>query len=113
MTNDHLNHDHEELKKLLHSVPGVKEHLESFSVRVGKIILKRRLDLGLTQQQLVDRINSQGEAITQATISKIESGHSGAKSSTYDKIFQALGGLNKLVARFGGGDHDEDDALSL
>ncbi|QQK76399.1 helix-turn-helix transcriptional regulator [Salicibibacter cibarius] len=86
---------HEQLKDLLKQVPGVKEHLESFPVKMGKKIMKRRIDLGLTQQDIVQLVakqaRSQGQRpITQATISKIETGHSGIKGETYDKVLQVL-----------------------
>ncbi|AXF55155.1 helix-turn-helix domain-containing protein [Salicibibacter kimchii] len=87
---------HEKLKDLLQQVPGVKEHLESFPVKMGKKIMKRRINLGLTQEDIVQLVSeqagSQGQRpITQATISKIETGHSGIKGETYDKVLRALG----------------------
>lgn len=100
MQKENLRKDHEELKKLLESVPGVKEHLESFSVRIGKIILKRRLEMGISQQELAESIRSRGGVITQATISNIESGQN-VKSDTYDKVFEELG-LDSFEAHFGG-----------
>lgn len=64
-------------------------------------MLKRRLELGMTQEKLVEAVKQQGDEITQATISKIESGHRGIKNDTYDKVFRALGGLESLNVQFG------------
>ena len=90
-----LGSSHEKLKELLHQVPGVKEHLESFPVKMGKKMMKRRIELGFTQQDVVELVSEHARSlgqrpITQATISKIESGHSGIKGETYDKVLQAL-----------------------
>lgn len=90
-----LGSSHEKLKELLHQVPGVKEHLGSFPVKMGKKIMKRRIELGLTQHDVVRLVSEHARAsgqrpISQATISKIESGHSGIKGETYDKVLQAL-----------------------
>lgn len=99
MQKHELGREHEELKELLMSVPGVKEHLESFSVRVGKIILKRRLEMGFTQQELANLVRQNGDKITQATISNIELGQQGIKSDTYDKVFRALD-IDSIEAHF-------------
>lgn len=81
---------------ILRQVPKVNEHLDKISVIMGKKILKRRLELGLTQKEVVTIIKNHGDTITQATLSKVESGADNIKSETYDKIFWALGGLEDL-----------------
>lgn len=80
----------------LKSVPGTVEHLNSYSVLMGKKILRRRYELGLTQGEVVQLIQDNGEKITQATLSKAESGDGNIGSDTYDKIFNALGGLHDV-----------------
>ena len=85
-----LGKKHDELKRLLDQVPGVKEHMSSFHVQMGKQILKRRLELGLTQMEVVKKVQEQGEKITQATVSKVETGDNLVGADTYDKILKAL-----------------------
>lgn len=87
--------------RLLDSVPGVTEHMESLEVIMAKKILKRRLDLGLTQSQVVERVYKQGASITQATVSKVECGDKTISTDTYNKIFTALGGITNLDIQFG------------
>lgn len=87
--------------ELLDQVPGVKEHMNSFEVIMGEKILKRRLELGLTQSDLVELIKISGKKITQATISKVESGDSTIGTDTYNKILDALGGISEVKIEFG------------
>ncbi|MFC9601721.1 helix-turn-helix domain-containing protein [Peribacillus butanolivorans] len=82
---------YEKLTELLDQVPGVVEHMTSMEVIMAEKILKRRIDLGLTQSQVVEIVNAQGEKITQATISKVECGDGTVTTDTYNKIFYALG----------------------
>lgn len=91
-----LNKQHEDLMKLLDEVPDVRDHMESFEVQMAEEILERRLQIGLTQIQVVEIVRQQGERITQATISKIECGDTTVGSDTYNKVLRALGGVSKL-----------------
>lgn len=86
-----MDKDFNELVKLLNQVPGVQEHMNSFEVQMGKKILQRRIDKGLTQSDVVDLVIRQGEKITQKTISLVENGDAVIESDTYTKIFKALG----------------------
>ncbi|MED4287375.1 helix-turn-helix transcriptional regulator [Priestia megaterium] len=101
MNKKNLNAKHKRLMDLLDEVPGVKEHMDSLQVQMGKKILKRRLELGMTQKRLAEIICENGEKITQATISKVECGETSVESDTYSKIFNALGGLKNLDIEFG------------
>lgn len=101
MSKSKFGKKHKDLMSLLDQVPGVKEHMNSFEVQMGKKILQRRIELGLTQSQLVDLIIENGERVTQATISKVECGDASVGSDTYNKIFNALGGLENLEIQFG------------
>ena len=85
-----IDRDHESLMAELRKVPGVKEHLSSFSVVIGKQILKRRIGMKLTQQALVEFANEKGISFTQSALSKAETGQN-VESETYNKIFKALG----------------------
>lgn len=86
---------------LLDQVPGIKEHMESLEVQFGNKILKRRIDLGLTQERLVELIKQRGDLITQATVSKVECGEGNFGSDTYNKILSALGGITDFDIVFG------------
>lgn len=93
--------DFDLIKEMLETVPGVKEHLESYSVLMGKIVLKRRIELGFTQEQLVEHIKTvTGQSITQSTISKMEAGANGIKGETYNKVLFAMG-LQSMEPKFG------------
>jgi predicted transcriptional regulator len=91
---------HEDLKKLLNQVPGVKEHLTKPSIIKGKEILKRRHELGLTQSDLIREARKMGIILTQSTVSKAESGHEGITNGTFDRIVEALGGIEDLILQF-------------
>ncbi|MBT2734119.1 helix-turn-helix domain-containing protein [Bacillus sp. ISL-7] len=101
MSKRKFNEKHNNLMDLLDQVPGVIEHMNSFEVTMGKKIFQRRLELGLTQSQLVEIILQGGDKITQATISKVECGDNTIGSDTYNKIFFALGGLRDIEIKFG------------
>lgn len=92
MSSDSFNEMMQELK----SVPGAAQHINSFPVIMGKKILQRRKELNLTQQELIELIKAKNENITQSTLSRAESGDKNIKASTYDKIFQALGGVSDM-----------------
>lgn len=94
------NKNYQDVMAILKQVPKVNEHLNKISVIMGKKILKRRLELGLTQKEVVSIIKDNGDTITQATLSKMESGTENIKSETYDKVFLALGGLEDLTPTF-------------
>lgn len=99
MTNH--NNDFDNVMDLLKSVPGVTEHLESLQVKLGKEILKRRMELGWTQAQLVEKCNAKGMRITQPMLSKMESGIKNIESQTYQNVMDVLGGIKKLGIEFG------------
>ncbi|PGP18671.1 hypothetical protein COA01_23295 [Bacillus cereus] len=60
--------------ELLQTVPGAKEHLSSIPVQFGKEILKRRIELNWTQEQLIKELSIRGVSLDKYTISKMESG---------------------------------------
>lgn len=99
MTN--YNKDFDAVMDLLKSVPGVTEHLESLQVKLGKEILKRRMELGWTQAQLVKQCNAKGLPITQPMLSKMESGMRNIESKTYQSVMDVLGGIAELNIKFG------------
>lgn len=99
MTN--YNKDFDAIMDLLKTVPGVTEHLDSLQVKLGKEILKRRMELGWTQAQLVEKCNAKGMRITQPMLSKMESGMRNIESQTYQSVMDVLGGIKKLDIEFG------------
>ena len=93
-------HTHEDVMNLLKSVPGVTEHLNKPSVIMAKKIAKHRIELGLTQTELVEQAKDMGITLTQATISKVESGYEGVTQATINKVVLALGGLENTEVNF-------------
>lgn len=94
------NKNFADVMKMLKDVPGVQEHLDKFSVIMGKKILKRRLELGLTQQEVVELIKEKGGTTTQSRLSKLECGDDNITANTYDKVLDALGGLDDITPEF-------------
>lgn len=88
---------HQELMKKIGSVPAVAENRRSLHYKMGMAVLKKRLELNLTQEQLVERIKANGASITQATISKVESAETEVKAGTYEKLIEVLGIEVELV----------------
>jgi len=84
------NANHEDVMAILESVPEVREENNSLRVQLAIAILKQRLSLNLTQEAVVRLVLDNGEAITQATISKIEGAESDVKISSYEKVFKVL-----------------------
>ncbi|WP_222934666.1 helix-turn-helix domain-containing protein [Paenibacillus terrae] len=78
--------DYTELMKELHTLPEVEEHLNSFSVIVGDLVLARRIHLGWSQTKLANAAKT-----TQARVSQIEAGYDGVKMETLSRVFKALG----------------------
>lgn len=95
------NQDFNEVMELLQTVPGVTEHLNSLQVRLGKEILKRRMELGWTQSTLVKNCALQGISITQPMLSKMESGMKNIEARTYQNVISVLGGIEELDIKFG------------
>jgi transcriptional regulator with XRE-family HTH domain len=93
-------HNYDDVMKMLKAVPGVEEHLKKPSVIQGKRIAKRRIELGLTQLELVKVAREKGIVLTQATISKAEAGHEGVTNGSIDRIIEALGGIEDLELSF-------------
>jgi predicted transcriptional regulator len=91
---------HNDVMNLLKSVPGVNEHLEKPSVKIAREITKRRIELGLTQSKLVEIAKQRGIVLTQATVSKVESGYEGVTHGPIDKVVMALGGIEDIQVNF-------------
>lgn len=85
------NKDFNEVMDLLKTVPGVTEHLNSLQVKLGKEILKRRIELGWTQAKLVEICNSKDVSLTQPMLSKMETGIRNIEAKTYQNVMNVLG----------------------
>lgn len=81
----------EDVMNMIQSVPSVAESNDRPQLELAIAIQKKRLEMNLTQQELVKIIKANGHAITQATISKMESAEGDVKLSTYLKVTNALG----------------------
>jgi transcriptional regulator with XRE-family HTH domain len=76
---------------------------------LGVTIRSRRLELGLTQEQLAERISTEAEYVRQSEISRIENGAVGLpRRARLERIAQALDlSLGELLARSGWSDADQ------
>jgi ribosome-binding protein aMBF1 (putative translation factor) len=83
--NKALGQDFANFKETVRQIPEVADYLNSFSVVIGNLVFARRMQLGLSQQELA----AQAET-TQATISRVEAGDDGVKSGTLNRIFKEL-----------------------
>ncbi|MFD1130625.1 helix-turn-helix domain-containing protein [Paenibacillus provencensis] len=81
---DNLGKDFEALKKSVRELPGAREYLDSFSVKIGNLVLARRIQLRISQTKLAEMANT-----TQARISKIEAGQN-VNTEVLNQVFQAL-----------------------
>ncbi|WP_027965119.1 helix-turn-helix domain-containing protein [Halalkalibacillus halophilus] len=95
-----MTKNHEDIKKILSEVPGAHEHIMKPSVQKGKLLIKRRMELGMTQKEVVEAIKKNGGSITQATLSRAEGGDSGITNGTFDKIVEILGGVEDIKMTF-------------
>jgi len=103
------NRDFNEVMDLLKTVPGVSEHLDSLQVKLGKEILKRRMELGWTQARLVEKCILHGVSLTQPMLSKMESGMKNIEARTYQNVMTVLGGIEELEIKFGPVSNDFTD----
>lgn len=71
--------------KLIERKPKLEKKLNSKEYNNGRIVFKRRMELGLTQQELAILAG-----VTQKTVSRIEGADSGIRPSTLKKVFKAL-----------------------
>ncbi|MXQ55299.1 helix-turn-helix domain-containing protein [Shimazuella alba] len=85
---------------MLDEVPGVKDFMESYSVKMGRVILHRRLDLGWTQTELASKVKLiTGKSMHQSTISAMEGGSPGITADLYDRVLRTLG-IKDIAVRF-------------
>jgi transcriptional regulator with XRE-family HTH domain len=71
------------------------DRLEPFE-ELARVVIMRRAELGLTQQELADRMGS-----TKSVISRVESGQHRTNIVTLRRLAEALGGHAVVGFRFG------------
>lgn len=64
--------------------------------RLARSVIARRAELGITQEQLAERMGG----TTASAISRIESGQHATTVRTLDKLTRALGGVLEVNMRF-------------
>jgi ribosome-binding protein aMBF1 (putative translation factor) len=73
----------------------IQAELQPFE-ELARIVIMRRAELGLTQQELADRMES-----TKSVISRIESGRHRTNTDTLRRLAEALGGHAVVGFQFG------------
>lgn len=91
---------HNDVMANLMKSQSVKNYLDQEQVKLGVIILKKRLDLGLTQSQLITIANRKDIKLTQAQLSRVENGDPNLGVPVYKNALHALGGHLKLGVQF-------------
>lgn len=91
---------HAEVMDALMNSKSVQDYMRQEQVQLGIIILKKRLELGLTQMQVVALSKKRNVSITQAQLSKIENGDPSIKIAVYKKALETLGGHIKVDVDF-------------
>ncbi|MFB9277500.1 helix-turn-helix domain-containing protein [Cohnella cellulosilytica] len=85
MSEERLESSFEKLLAQAEEMPEVKEYLASVSVFIGDIVLARRLQLKLTQEELAKLAGT-----TQRQISLIETAKGNVGQTIIDNVFKAL-----------------------
>lgn len=70
---------------------------------LARVVIMRRAQLGLTQQELADRMGT-----TKSVISRIESGQHRTSTDTLRRLAEALDGRAVIGFEFGSGNHLPD-----
>lgn len=78
----------------------VKDYMNQEQVQLGIKVLTKRLELGLTQKQVVALSKIRNVSITQPQLSKIENGDPSLKVDLYERALKALGGHIKYDVDF-------------
>lgn len=85
--------NYEELMKIMDKkIPRSRDYVNSVSNVMARGILKRRLELGLTQSELANLVKDvTGKTMHQSTISEVEGGTAILTTETYDRVLKTLG----------------------
>ena len=88
------------MMETLMDVPGVNDHINSLSVQLGLKVLRQRMELNLTQNQVIKLAKHKGIQLTQAQLSRIENGDTNTGIDVYKKALNVLGGSLKVEVEF-------------
>lgn len=89
-----------DLMDTLMDVPEVEEHINSLPVQLGLKVLKQRMELNLTQSQVIQLAKNKGIQLTQAQLSRIENGDTSTSIDVYKRALNVLGGSMKVNIEF-------------
>lgn len=89
-----------DLMDTLMEVPEVKQHTNSLPVQLGLEVMKKRIELDLTQAQVVKLAGIRKVSLTQAQLSKIENGDTEMSIDKYLDALHVLGGHLKPDIEF-------------
>lgn len=89
-----------DLMDTLMDVPEVEEHINSLPVQLGLKVLKQRIELNLTQTQVIKLAKYKGIQLTQAQLSRIENGDTNTSIEVYKRALNVLGGSMKVEVEF-------------
>lgn len=81
-----------DLMDTLMSVPEVKEHVNSLPVQLAIEVHKKRIELNLTQKQVIKLAKIRKIPLTQAQLSRIENGDRDISTDKYLDALRVLGG---------------------
>lgn len=87
--------DYDEVMESFKSVPSITEHLNSSQVTLGKEIMKRRMELGLSRDMLIEKCNSKGLSLTQSVLSDMELGLRSIEVVIYKNIIEILDDIER------------------
>lgn len=96
----------ESMMKDLYEIPKVQEHMNKLPVQLAEQISTRRIRKGLTQANVVDLVRKNGGSLTQAQLSRIETGNENVSIQTYQKVLDVLD-FNNLDLHFKNGHKDK------
>jgi hypothetical protein len=87
-----LEDDSDEVIEILEGVPGVKEFMRSFPVTSGLEILKKRMSMKKSQEELCQYIQAKtGLELSQDELHQMEWGDGNIPVAKYQTVLQALG----------------------
>lgn len=84
-----------------------QERLRPFE-EIARVVIMRRAHLGLTQQDLAERMGT-----TKSVISRIESGRHRTSTDTLRRLAEALDGHAVIGFEFDSGQHPQPDLVRL
>lgn len=81
-----MGQDFQALKASAREIPGVRDYLHSFPAIIGDLVMSRRIQMGLSQEELATKAG-----MNQDAISRIETGDENVTMETLTGVFKTLG----------------------